>query len=511
MDETLESWGAKVAADQGQDPSSPTIQAEISTMANKIRQEMPGATDAEIIQKAGPVVLESLKQAKSGSMTTQLPTPTPAPAPAPAPTASPVAGPSADVQLYQDAMRKMQRDFSPEKEQAVRDQVKQRNLGLEVGRNLSLGARIGAGSQNQAILDKEYERMQGQNNAPLEDWTTKKKAAIAGIEQQLKLGEVKAADVRAQLNQLGLEQALLERSSKQKIADAEADPLSATSEGMRHLAKQYSPDFAAQLGPKFDSLTAAQLKATLPALEKQYLKQLEIDQKNAALKDKTEERAWKTGENQKNRDATIKAAGIKASGSGASAPKTGDVLRGLALDAKLQGEGSKAEAKYQGAEETVRLFDEYEKLIKGGLATGPVVGGDNIVSKAYGYMSDSKQKANQLGAQLASSMAKTFGAAPSDKETALIREANDVKALDNPLPAIAALRAKFERQVQEGKQQAQAIQAQRNELRGVVGKPALPNTKSVPNTNAKGWKLHTDASGNRAYVSPDGKSFEEVQ
>jgi hypothetical protein len=30
-------------------------------------------------------------------------------------------------------------------------------------------------------------------------------------------------------------------------------------------------------------------------------------------------------------------------------------------------------------------------------------------------------------------------------------------------------------------------------------------------TNTKGWVLHTDANGNKAYVSPDGKSFEEVK
>ena len=29
--------------------------------------------------------------------------------------------------------------------------------------------------------------------------------------------------------------------------------------------------------------------------------------------------------------------------------------------------------------------------------------------------------------------------------------------------------------------------------------------------NAQGWKLHTDAGGNKAYVSPDGKQFQEVQ
>ena len=34
---------------------------------------------------------------------------------------------------------------------------------------------------------------------------------------------------------------------------------------------------------------------------------------------------------------------------------------------------------------------------------------------------------------------------------------------------------------------------------------------SAPITNFKGWVLHTDASGNKAYVSPDGKSFEEAK
>lgn len=33
----------------------------------------------------------------------------------------------------------------------------------------------------------------------------------------------------------------------------------------------------------------------------------------------------------------------------------------------------------------------------------------------------------------------------------------------------------------------------------------------VPLVNAKGWTLHTDAKGNRAYVSPDGKQFEALK
>lgn len=32
----------------------------------------------------------------------------------------------------------------------------------------------------------------------------------------------------------------------------------------------------------------------------------------------------------------------------------------------------------------------------------------------------------------------------------------------------------------------------------------------VPATNSKGWTLHVDAKGNKAYVSPNGKDYEEV-
>jgi hypothetical protein len=42
--------------------------------------------------------------------------------------------------------------------------------------------------------------------------------------------------------------------------------------------------------------------------------------------------------------------------------------------------------------------------------------------------------------------------------------------------------------------------------------PSPPATGNAPpRTNSKGWTLHTDAKGNQAYVSPDGKSFEEVK
>lgn len=40
---------------------------------------------------------------------------------------------------------------------------------------------------------------------------------------------------------------------------------------------------------------------------------------------------------------------------------------------------------------------------------------------------------------------------------------------------------------------------------------AAPKSANVPTKNVKGWALHTDASGNQAYVSPDGKQFQEVK
>jgi hypothetical protein len=39
---------------------------------------------------------------------------------------------------------------------------------------------------------------------------------------------------------------------------------------------------------------------------------------------------------------------------------------------------------------------------------------------------------------------------------------------------------------------------------------SAPAAGGTPATNSQGWTLHTDKNGARAYVSPDGKSFEEI-
>lgn len=44
-----------------------------------------------------------------------------------------------------------------------------------------------------------------------------------------------------------------------------------------------------------------------------------------------------------------------------------------------------------------------------------------------------------------------------------------------------------------------------------AARPGTATGATTPTTNANGWVLHTDKNGNQAYVSPDGKSFEEVK
>lgn len=44
-----------------------------------------------------------------------------------------------------------------------------------------------------------------------------------------------------------------------------------------------------------------------------------------------------------------------------------------------------------------------------------------------------------------------------------------------------------------------------------AARPPTRTPPASPAKNAKGWTLHTDAKGNRAYVSPDGSQFEEVK
>lgn len=59
-----------------------------------------------------------------------------------------------------------------------------------------------------------------------------------------------------------------------------------------------------------------------------------------------------------------------------------------------------------------------------------------------------------------------------------------------------------------------SFEQQKAELTPAIGgthdAPPKVTPKVSPPTNAKGWVLHQDAKGNKAYVSPDGKQFENA-
>src|SRR5204863_3206008 len=64
----------------------------------------------------------------------------------------------------------------------------------------------------------------------------------------------------------------------------------------------------------------------------------------------------------------------------------------------------------------------------------------------------------------------------------------------------------------EGNNRLSALREQKQQLVTALGAnaPGSPNPtpSNPPARNAQGWVLHTDAKGNKAYVSPDGKQFE---
>ena len=63
----------------------------------------------------------------------------------------------------------------------------------------------------------------------------------------------------------------------------------------------------------------------------------------------------------------------------------------------------------------------------------------------------------------------------------------------------------------DGTNRVNAMEKKEASLRRKLEGKKDDDIKTVPNVNAKGWTLHTDKNNNRAYVSPDGKQYEEVK
>jgi len=96
----------------------------------------------------------------------------------------------------------------------------------------------------------------------------------------------------------------------------------------------------------------------------------------------------------------------------------------------------------------------------------------------------------------------------------------DAKDVINKAMSAGGMEAVAQAMRQETQNRLGAIREQKQSLMGSLstGAPGTPQAASAPKpttpppmTNAKGWTLHVDKNGTRAYVSPDGKQYELVK
>ena len=148
------------------------------------------------------------------------------------------------------------------------------------------------------------------------------------------------------------------------------------------------------------------------------------------------------------------------------------------------------------AQSVLNLLDMAEPLLD--TATHSLVGeGYDRAAAAFGKSTEGAQAAAQLRALEGALVAKQpkMSGPQSDKDVLLYRQM--AGQIGDPSVPIETRRA--------------AIKTVRalNEKYAGLSPAATPS--APPAKNAKGWTLHVDASGNKAYVSPDGKSYEEVK
>lgn len=145
-----------------------------------------------------------------------------------------------------------------------------------------------------------------------------------------------------------------------------------------------------------------------------------------------------------------------------------------------------------------------------------------LISGATGVTTDSARESAQglvTGTQSPEAVRATLNQIVAN-ETPVIRNAADgaieVMANRNKYPGMIKIADKLGYSLAAmtssvpNSQQVQApAQAQGPGTTGLGSQ--VPSLSSTPLTNSQGWTLHKDANGNQAYVSPDGKQFQEVK
>jgi len=488
MARTLEEVGFTIAAELGHDPNDPNVQAQVAKDAASVRAELPGVDDETIITQHG----DAIRQLAGQRYPAPAKAPTPMPAAAPAVQAPPPVAPGARTAAYQAGVDSINQNFSGEKEQEVRDVVNRRNQITEAGRTFGLGLRANASPVALAALNESNRADMAANAQPLQDWASKKAAAVGELERQYKAGQVADEDVRMQIMKLGHDQTMKEKATAEAYTAAINDPNSVHSQSLREIAKQKFPKFAAGLGDKYNTLTYAALVKEMPGLEKQFEKEMDAIQKqldrDANSTEKQKDRDAKAAEFNRAEAGRNARAAAKLGAAGGTKPlKPGEALAFSKEEEKITEAGA-------AAQRTVDEYDRLEKLIESGkVSTGPIVGG-KLVGSAVSLISPARQEAENIVKNIVGAASKTFGTNPTDSEREYIAQMSAVLQMDDPLPRLKQLRKKFEDTVAQKQQALGKVQAMRG---------AGPTSIAPADFDAQWAKLKSGQS----LVGPDGVTY----
>lgn len=502
----LEQWATTIYQEQGNDPTEPDFQSRVGEIATTMREAAPGADDATIIAQVGPAVQQKIAAAKSV-----------------VPAASKVDTPGSNLIAQQ--MAALQTKYSPEAEQAKREETRNSwaNIGADAGRNLSAGYRVNATGGQRAQLDEMYTGAKAAAAQPYADWQATKKAAVADIEQRIKMQSITREEAKYQMTKVGFDQAQQERQTKEDYTAAINDPASAHSEALRALARQKFPKFAEGLGAKFDTLSYAILSKEMPGLEKQFEKELDLQDKElarratadekdkdrtstASEKDKdraarqTEFNAAEAGRNSRN-SATIAAANARAANKGPAVPKEGDRLRALSLIQNIDKGINPDKETLNAITRSQQLVAEAEKLIIGpnSVKTGPVVGA--LFDSALGRMmaSPERQRVDQITGDLANQLMMAAKGAQTEGDAQRMRAIIDMLRQSDPGPGIKAAKEALNRSAESISSNIAEAEALKAEVRG---RPA-PAPAPASDFDSQWAKLKSGQS----LVGPDGKTY----
>lgn len=577
--ETVEQFGEQVARSAGYDPQDPAIKGQIDQVVRLARSQMPGSSDSQIItevKKNLPQVMEKI-----------------------APQFAKL--PNFDANKYASMQQQYNAEFGGDAAVKKREELRTANIGAEAGRALNIGARLGAGREYQGMLDDQYNSVKTANQQEIiGDWTARRDAKVAEMEQMVKNGEINDKQVKREMDDFALKQLREETATKDAARTADNDPNSLVSQGARVVIERGMPDVVKKMGDRWSTMSKAQIVALLPyaearikAQEAEGLKQLEANEKQKDRDARLAEAKVRAG-------AVTDAAGIRAAAKAGSAVDQdpnldregfgpGGTTSLVRVDRnknrfipKEDVESFKAlEKNANSAESLLETTQGFEQAVN----LAPSSGIGNLTSDFARYIGikgdatkareEIERMTNQAVAMIAAIDPRAKGA-PSNADVQGMKDTftNPNTSPEQKFQAIRTVRGWADTMVREHKNAFETLSPEtitRLKAYGVGSKPgtipttdtdanatetaggdaarnrlvqdlaaldreisrAKPgteqydilvrerqntnaklkqgSTETVPPTNAKGWKLMTDANGNRAYVSPDRKQFEEVK